>query len=129
MLPYHEALEKSNEGRSFDPAETVAFAPDERFHEFSYATEHVSNDAAISALLSIHDALQRCSELFGYDSGPYEQWIDKELGKLWKKRGPFPGLGNVLSATGVTMGNFIAKSLSDTVGDNENPLACVVWGT
>ena len=121
LLPYHEALEKSDEGRAFDPAETVAFAPDERFHEFSYATEHVGNDAAISALLSIHDALQRCSELFGHNSDPYEQWVDKELGKLWKIRGPFPGLGAVLSATGVTMGNFIAQSLSDTVGDNENP--------
>jgi len=121
LLPYHEALERSNEGRAFDPAEVVAFAPDERFIEFSYATEHVGNDAAISALLSIRDSFQRCSELFGYASDPYNQWIDKELGRLWKKRGPFPGLGAVLCATGVTMGNFIAQALVDTVGETENP--------
>ena len=88
LLPYHEALDKSDEGRAFDPAEAVTFAPDDRFNEFSYATEHVGNDAAISALLSIRDALDRRSELFGYSSDTFEQWIDNELGRLWKKRGP-----------------------------------------
>lgn len=121
LLPYHEVLERCDEGRAFDPAEAVAVAPDERFEEFSYATEHVSNDAAISALLSIRDALQRASEMFGYRSEPYQQWVDKELGRLWSKRGPFPGLGAVLSATGVTMGNFVAQSLVDKVGEKENP--------
>lgn len=121
LLPYHEALEKSDEGRAFDPAEAVAFAPDDRFVEFSYATEHVSHDAAISALLAIRESLTRCSELFGYQSGRYEKWIDRELGRLWKKRGPFPGLGAVLCATGVSMGNFIAQSLVDDVGENGDP--------
>ena len=121
LLPYHEVLEKSDEGNKFDPIETVAFAPDDCFDEFSYATEHVSNDAAISALLSINNALRRCSELFNYNSEPYEQWVDKELGRIWKKRGPFPGLGAVLNATGVTMGNFIAQSLSDKVDYENNP--------
>ncbi len=121
LLPYHEALEKSNEGRTFDPAEVVAFAPEERFIEFSYATEHVGNDAAISALLSMREALNRCSDLFGYGADPYEGWIDRELGRLWKKRGPFPGLGAVLSATGVAMGNFIAQTLVEKVGDRANP--------
>src|SRR5690606_13813199 len=37
LLPYHEALAKSDEGRAFDPAEVVAFAPEDRFTEFSYA--------------------------------------------------------------------------------------------
>ena len=39
LLPYHEALTKSDEGRNFDPAEAVAFAPEDRFNEFSYATD------------------------------------------------------------------------------------------
>ena len=121
LLPYQEALEQSDEGRTFDPADAVAFAPEERFSEFSYGTEHVGNDAAISALLSIRDALQRCSELFGYASEPHEKWIDRELGRLWIKRGPFPGLGAVLAATGVTMGNFIGQSLIDRVGEKEDP--------
>ena len=38
LLPYHEALEKSRNREEFDPAEVVAFAPEDRFTEFSYAT-------------------------------------------------------------------------------------------
>lgn len=34
LLPYHEALLKSDDGRVFDPAEVVAFAPDDRFTDF-----------------------------------------------------------------------------------------------
>ncbi len=123
LMPYYEALEKSDEGRAFDPAEAVAFAPEEHFIEFSYATEHVGNDAAISALLSMRDALDRCSELFGYAADPYHHWIDRELGQLWIKRGPFPGLGSVLSSTGLAMGNFIAQTLIDKVGDLGNSWA------
>ena len=57
LLPYQEALAKSDEGRAFDPAEVVAFAPEDRFTEFSYATEHVGHDAAIAALLACRAAL------------------------------------------------------------------------
>jgi ATP-dependent exoDNAse (exonuclease V) alpha subunit len=121
LMPYHEALVKSDDGRAFDPAEIVAFAPEDRFEEFSYATEHVGHDAAISALLACRAALLRASELFNISISKQEQWIDRELGRLWKKRGPFPGLGAVLSATGITMGNFIAQALTDTVGDEGNP--------
>ena len=57
LLPYQQALENSDEGRVFDPAEVVAFAPENRFTEFSYATEHVSHDAAIESLVSCRAAL------------------------------------------------------------------------
>ncbi len=120
LMPYQEALERSEDGTVFDPADVVAFAPEDRFEEFSYATEHVGHDAAISALLSCRAALLRASELFSFDSKSQEQWIDRELGKLWKKRGPFPGLGSILSATGVSMGNFIAQAVTDRAGDDGN---------
>lgn len=121
LLPYHEALAKSDEGRAFDPAEVVAFAPEDRFNEFSYASEHVSHDAAISALLACRDALLRAAERFDVSISKQEQWIDLELGRLWKSRGPFPGLGAILTATGTPLGNFIAQSLIDQVGDEGNP--------
>jgi hypothetical protein len=111
LMPYHEALEKSDDGRAFDSAEVVAFAPEDRFNEFSYATEHISHDAAISSLLSCRGALLRAAELFNVSTRRQEQWIDQELGRLWKKRGPFPGLGAILSATGVHLGNFLAQAL------------------
>lgn len=121
LLPYQLALEKCDEGRAFDPAEVVAFAPEDRFDEFSYATEHVSDDAAISALLSCRAALDRASSLFAFQSEPQELWIDQQLGRLWKKRGAFPGIGAVLNANGVRLGNFVAQALQEKAGDEENP--------
>lgn len=121
LLPYHQALEASEDGRNFDPAEVVAFAPENRFVEFSYATEHVGHDAAISALISCRAALLRSAELFDVSIKKQELWIDREVGRLWKKRGAFPGLGSVLSATGLGMGHFIANALQDKVGDEGNP--------
>ncbi len=121
LMPYRESLEKADGGQAFDPAEVVAFAPEDRFDEFSYATEHVGHDAAISALLSCRAALLRAAELFNCSTAKQEQWIDRELGRLWKKRGPFPGLGSVLSATGITLGNFVAQSLQEKAGEDGNP--------
>lgn len=121
LMPYHEALEKSQDGGAFDPAEVVAFAPEDRFDEFSYATEHVGHDAAISSLLACRAALLRSAELFNVATGKQEQWIDREVGRLWKKRGPFPGLGAVLCAPGIPMGNFVAQTLIERVGDDGNP--------
>ena len=125
LMPYHEALEKSRDGEAFDAAEVVAFAPEGRFTEFSYATEHVGDDAAIESLLSMRVALLRSAELFGADIQKREAWIDGELGRLWQKRGPFPGRGAVLHACGVPMGNFIARALDEHVGDDKSPWS--VW--
>lgn len=121
LLPYQQALEKSDEGRAFDPAEVVAFAPEDRFTEFSFATEHVSHDAAIGALLSCRAALLRAGELFNVATTAQESWIDHQLGRLWKKRGPFPGIGAVLGAMGVPMANFVAQALVDKAGEEGNP--------
>jgi hypothetical protein len=121
LLPYQEALAKSDEGQAFDPAEVVAFAPEDRFTEFSYATEHVGHDAAIAALLACRAALLRSAELFDVATSTQEAWIDQQLGRLWKKRGPFPGLGAVLGATGVPMAHFVAQALVDNVGEDGNP--------
>ena len=121
LLPYHEALAKCVDGNAFNPAEVVAITPEGRFTEFSYATEHVSDDAAIEALQSIRSALLKSAELFGADIKTQEDWIDRELGRLWTKRGPFPGMGAVLSASGVPMGNFIAREVSEQAGDDKSP--------
>ncbi|HTB21369.1 MAG TPA: ATP-dependent RecD-like DNA helicase [bacterium] len=121
LLPYHQALLKSQDGQAFDPAEVVAFAPEDRFNEFSYATEHVGPDAAIASLLACRASLQRASNLFNYDPRLQEQWIDSQLGRLWKKRGAFPGMGGILRATGISMGNFVAQALEDKAGENGNP--------
>lgn len=124
LMPYHEALARSTE-IGFDPAEVVAFTPEDRFTEFSYATEHVSDDAAIEALLSMRAALLKAAELFAADTRKQEEWIDRELGRLWRQRGPFPGMGAVLHASGVPLGNFIARALSEHAADGKSPWS--VW--
>ena len=121
LLPYQQALAESDEGRAFDPAEVVAFAPENRFTEFSYATEHVSHDAAIESLISCRSALLRAGELFNASTATQENWIDQQLGRLWKNRGPFPGMGAVLGAMGVPMSNFITQALVEKAGENGNP--------
>ena len=125
LMPYREALEESREGDAFDPAEVVAFTPEDRFTEFSFATEHVGDDAAIGSLLSMRAALLKSAELFGADIQKQESWIDTELGRLWRKRGPFPGMGAVLYACGVPLGNFIARALDEYTGDDTSPWS--VW--
>jgi hypothetical protein len=50
LLPYHDALEYEKEHPDFDPSVITAFAPEDRFGEFSYASEHVTHDGAISSL-------------------------------------------------------------------------------
>ena len=125
LMPYHEAWEKFLQGYNFDPAELVALAPEDRFTEFSYVTEHLGDDSAIEALLSLRFALSRCSELLGTDIRKQEEWIDSELGRLWRKRGPFPGMGAVLYATGVPLGNFVARELENQAGDDKSPWC--VW--
>lgn len=121
LMPYQEALKKSDNGNAFDPTDVVAFAPEDRFSEFSFATEHVSDDAAISALLACRAALHRAGTHLNFDSAPQERWIDAQLGRLWKRRGAFPGIGAVLNATGVNLGHFVAQALQDRVGDEGNP--------
>jgi len=121
LLPYHELLEKSDNGLNFDPSEAVAFAPDGSFAEFSYATEHVRSDTAISSLLSCRNALLQAGQLVNIETRTQEQWIDRQVGRLWKIRGPFPGMGAVLTATGIPMGHFIAQTIVEKAGETANP--------
>ena len=125
LLPYHEALEKSRGGAAFDPADVVALAPPDRFTEFSYGTEHVGDDAAIEALLSMRTALSKSAELFGANIRKQEAWIENELGRLWQKREPFPDMGAVLYACGVSLGNFVARAVGEQAGDDRSPWS--VW--
>ncbi|MGO9397438.1 MAG: ATP-dependent RecD-like DNA helicase [Xanthobacteraceae bacterium] len=121
IFPYHAALEKAADEPDFDPGEIAAFVPTDRFAEFSYASELVTHDGAIGALLSSAEALRKTK---GQLPGPWDQclgWIDARLAELWKARGPCPGLGAALSAFGVELGMFVAHAIAGKSGDNEDP--------
>ena len=121
MFPYHAALEKTVQESDFDPAEIAALVPPDRFAEFSYASELVTHDGAIGALLSSAEALRKTKDRLPGPWGQCLAWIDARLAELWKARGPCPGLGAALSAFGIELGTFVARTIAEKVGENEDP--------
>jgi ATP-dependent exoDNAse (exonuclease V) alpha subunit len=121
IFPYHAAIDKAATDPTFDPAEIAALVPQDRFGEFSYASELVTHDGAIGALLSSADALRKAKDHLPGPWGQCLRWIDARLAELWKARGPCPGLGAALSAFGLGLGTFVAREVAAKVGDNEDP--------
>jgi ATP-dependent exoDNAse (exonuclease V) alpha subunit len=121
LLPYHEALEAFATGEELELAELVAFAPDEAWGEFSYATEHVSADSAIAALISCSRALERAANVLSGGRDRELAWIAARMSEIWRLRGPCPGLGPALHAFGVRPGTLVAHHLSPLLAENEDP--------
>ncbi|HEX4077293.1 MAG TPA: AAA family ATPase [Rhizomicrobium sp.] len=122
VLPYHAILERAAEDNTLDTNEFLAYAPDELRDQFSYASEHVTHGAAITALLACKTALERASKKL---TGPWPQqiaWIDQQINRLWKLSGPCPGLGSALSAleNGFN-GTLFALALSATLSETDDP--------
>lgn len=121
LMPYHDVLRYLSDHPTKDPEAYTAFAPPEQWEEFSYGGELVTHDGAISALLSLDAALERIERDIGLKKDSQRQWIQTELTRLWKVRGPFPGLGAVLCAFGVPRGMFVAHALQHRAGENQDP--------
>ncbi len=122
LLPYEQLMRAAEENPDLDLTECAVFAPAERFEEFSYATEHVTDDSAIAALAALRDGLRKAASILpDFDPRKLEAWIDRETGRLWQKRGPFPGLGAILCAFGVHLGHFAAHAIQTKTGVNGDP--------
>ncbi len=121
LMPYQELLQCAIDDSSIDLELYTAFAPPEHWGEFSYGSEHVTHDGAISALLSMEAALGRSEGDLGITTSNQRRWIHDELVRLWKVRGPFPGLGAVLRAFGLSRGLFVAHALQQKAGENIDP--------
>ncbi|NKJ47194.1 hypothetical protein CIC12_10655 [Burkholderia sp. SG-MS1] len=111
LLPYRALLDIAKEDVSLELERFVAFAPDEAFEQYSFGSELLSQDNAIASLLSIEHALQEIAKLTDGPWNEYRRWIDTELNRLWKLRGPYPGFGAALVALGVERGNLLAWHL------------------
>ena len=123
LMPYAQLAQAQEQGAEFDWGKCLAFSPADRLMEFSYVCEHVSQDGAISALLECRMALEAARQVL-LDSTSVEQalrWIDARISELWKLRGPYPGIGAVLTAFGVQHGNFLAMHFSGQLKENEDP--------
>ena len=121
LMPYQEMYERHVENPGLDVAAYAAHAPTDQWDDFSYGSELLSHDVAISALLSMDGRLDRIEAELGISTGPQRQWIQDELVRLWKVRGPFPGLGAVLRAFGLSRGLMAAHALQELSGENANP--------
>lgn len=121
ILPYREMDNYFKDNPDSDPSQFVAFAPEEKWLEFSYATEHVSNDGAIDSLLSLKSALENIKKQFPGNWDYCIKWIHDRLSEIWKLRGAFPGLGTALTAFGIRLGIFVAFEILEKIKENEDP--------
>jgi ATP-dependent exoDNAse (exonuclease V) alpha subunit len=123
VLPYQRILELAESDPSIDPAEYLAFAPEESRSEFLYGSEHVEHGSGIAALQSVRNAIERIADKVEGDWDASIEWIDARLSELWRLRGPAPGLGSALSClqkSGLN-GTLFAHALAPQLKDFENP--------
>lgn len=109
LLPYQDLVTPLDQGVDIDSA--LAWAPENRATEFSYVTEHVSDDAAIEALGSLQRAAEGCRSLGLTVPDSATDWVESQIERLWNLRGPTPGLGSVLVHLGVKGGHSLARKL------------------
>ena len=123
LLPYHSAIEYQQETPSFDVADLAVIVPNDKRFEFSYGTEHVSNDSAIRVLLDCIKSLEKAEALgIGENHQTSIQWIHNEIAQLEKLRGAYPGMGAALCAFGIEKGHFVAAEIINQLKDDkDNP--------
>lgn len=123
LLPYHAGIAYQQETPSFDVAELAVIVPNDKRFEFSYGTEHVSNDSAIRVLLDCIKSLEKAEALgIGENHQTSIQWIHNEIAQLEKLRGAYPGMGAALCAFGIEKGHFVAAEIINQLKDDkENP--------
>ncbi|PWD98787.1 ATP-dependent DNA helicase [Marinilabilia rubra] len=124
-LPYHDAIDYQSQHPDFNIADLAVVVPNDKRFEFSYGTEHVSNDSAIRVLLECIKSLEKAEELgIGENHKQSIQWIHNEIAQLEKLRGVYPGMGSALCAFGIEKGHFVAANIINQLQDeNENPWA------
>jgi len=121
LMPYQALLAATSADASIDVERYIAKAPVEYWQEFSYGSELVGHDAAIAALVNMDLALGRMQAELGISCEVQQHWVHAELVRLWQVRGPFPGLGAVLTAFGLSRGAFVAHALQELAGEGSDP--------
>lgn len=117
LLPYREILALAEQDASLNAADLTVFAPEEYRAQFSYGCELLPHDGAIAALVACATGLKRIKDTVPGSWDGAIAWIDRELNRLWKARGAFPGLGSALRAFGLENGNLIAYAIASAQAD------------
>lgn len=103
------------------PGDYAVFVPDDAAAEFSYATEHVRHDTAISLLLALDRGVAKFTRLVPGSWDPVREWLSARLAEVWQARGPYPGLGAALTAFGIGEGTLLAHAIQARIGDSDDP--------
>lgn len=111
-------MEYAKTHEDFDIFSIAVFNPDDAFGEFSFATEHVSFDSMIDVIQNCIKSMQIVNECLGGYSDVLG-WLNARLAEVWKDRGAFPGLGEVLCSLGIPLGVVIAKEIRNIHNDND----------
>jgi hypothetical protein len=118
-LPLQEYLSGGH-----DASDVLCLVPPTLTDSFSYVSEHVSDDGAITIIERLMESLDKVKEqgLIKGDWDHHLAWLDKVLGEVWQDRGPYPGIASVLAflgcKTGVTFQRQILRPLSEKGEDS-----------
>lgn len=109
LLPYQQLVPLLEAGD--DVAKGLAWAPEDATLEFSYVTEHISDDTAIASLKALRAAAQGMIDLGITVPGSAIAWLDDQVERLWELRGPAPGLAAVLRHLGAESAHQVIRRL------------------
>ena len=128
-LPYQEYLQKG-----FDPSNIVCRVPENVREQFSYVSEHLSDDQAVTVLERLIQSVRRVQKKNKVpgDWASRIKWLDGVLAETWRNRGAYPGIGSVLRHLGATHGTIyqfeVLRKLSDKGKDARNHVIFILEG-
>ena len=92
LLPYQQILKLAQGDPGSIPPRWLRLRRKSAGPSSSFASEHVTHDGAVASLLAAQ-TLAKIGRGCPWPLGPAVAWIDGELNRIWRLRGPFPGLG------------------------------------
>ena len=118
LVPYHDYLASTGDPiedrRRREFCRELRISPEDgQALQFSYRSEHVTDDVAVSVLtqaIRVVDLIRG----HGIASGDWagcEHWLNERLSKAWTLRGAYPGIGSVLRAAGLPMASSLVHCM------------------
>jgi exodeoxyribonuclease V alpha subunit len=103
IIPYQDYLKQG-----YNPSNIICRVPGSLREQFSYVSEHLTDDEAVVALEAIIQTariVQRERKV-SEDWGLKIKWLNMVLSEIWTNRGAYPGTGSVLEYLGMTKGTI-----------------------
>jgi exodeoxyribonuclease V alpha subunit len=122
-LPYQEYSDNG-----LDWSKMLCVAPETVRDEFSYVSEHLTDDKAVIVLEELLTSVRTVIDEKKV-SGDWEsrlEWLNKVLAETWKSRGRYPGLGSVLEHLGARRGTTYQLKVLAPLSNASDPRAHVI---